>query len=158
MYGSSPPPRAIFVTIKVPPRYPNRWIVFRATPNWPNRPLKHRENHLRYFWRIWKHSVVGCPCLFLCDPAKKRVLPSRVPGYLRATIELDAGSSWVYFKEFSDSISFDQSLIQIGVIKTIKQPPFISSWAQNPSRGTAVRSLCKPNLATDEPFCNARIT
>ena len=26
--------------------------------------VKHRENHLRHFWRcIWKHWVVGCPCL-----------------------------------------------------------------------------------------------
>ena len=22
---------------------------------------KHRENHLRYIWRMWIHSVVGCP-------------------------------------------------------------------------------------------------
>ena len=155
--GVPPPPRAIFVTIKVPhARYPNRWIDFRATPNWPNRPLKHRENHLRYFWRIWKHSVVGCPCLFLCDPAKKRVLPSRVPGYLRATIELDAGSSWVYFKEFSDSISFDQSLIQIGVIKQLNNRHLFLLGRK--TLREVVRSHCKPNLATDEPFCNARIT
>ena len=54
-------PRKTFVTTKVLLRHPNRQIVFRATPNQPNRLLKHRENHLRHFWRLWNYQVVGCP-------------------------------------------------------------------------------------------------
>ena len=50
------------MTTKVRLRNPNRQIVFRETPNYPKRFLKHRENHLRHFWRIWKHLVIGSPC------------------------------------------------------------------------------------------------
>ena len=58
------PPKT-FVTTKVRLRHSKREIVFRATPNYPNRLLKHNENHLIHFWRIWKHLVVGCPCIII---------------------------------------------------------------------------------------------
>ena len=58
------PPKT-FVTTKVRLRHSKREIVFRATPNYPNRLLKHNENHLIHFWRIWKHSVVGCSCIII---------------------------------------------------------------------------------------------
>ena len=60
---------------KVRLRHSNREIVFRATPNYPNRLLKHNENHLIHFWRIWKHLVVGCSCIIIIIIIKKQQQP-----------------------------------------------------------------------------------
>ena len=42
-----------------------------------HRLLKHRENHLRHFWSIWKHSVVGCPTVLRRDERSQRVFLER---------------------------------------------------------------------------------
>ena len=42
-----------------------------------HRLLKHRENHLRHFWSIWKHSVVGCPTVLRRDERSQRVFLKR---------------------------------------------------------------------------------